>query len=212
MIKMLAGIIKVPGFDRPDMMVSIKEQEVYVDSPETVQDYLYKKLGNTMYLPEFKNLVMSPLDVDKILDLTVKNLSGGQMQRVAITLCLGRPADIYLLDEPSAHIDVEDRMNVSKILRHFASINKKSIFLVEHDMIMATSTCDKVIVFTGEPGVKCKASAPTDIKSGINQFLSILGVTMRRDKYSGSGRPRINKRDSLRDREQKKLGQYFIID
>jgi len=212
MIKLLAGIIKIDGFERPDMRVSIKEQEVYVDSDESVHDYIYKKIGNTLYNHEFKTNVLSSLGVENLFDLVVKNLSGGQMQRVAITVCLGTSADIYLLDEPSAYIDVEDRLNVAHMLRHFAMFNKKSIFLVEHDIIMATSACDKVVVFTGNPGVKCKASSPVDIKTGINQFLEILDVTMRRDKYSGSGRPRINKKDSSKDREQKKSGQYFIID
>jgi ATP-binding cassette, sub-family E, member 1 len=212
MIKILAGIIKVDGFDRPDMGVSIKDQEVYIDSDMNVHDYIYKKIGNTLYNQEFKTGVLVPLGIEKLFDLTIKNVSGGQMQRIAITMCLGTSADIYLLDEPSAYIDVEDRLNVAHILRHFAMFNKKSIFLVEHDMIMATSACDKVIVFTGEPGIKCKASSPVDIKTGINQFLAILGVTMRRDKYSGSGRPRINKKDSSKDQDQKKSGQYFFID
>jgi ATP-binding cassette subfamily E protein 1 len=218
MIKILAGLIKVDKFDRPELSVSIKEQEVYINTQmtgtnnATVSEYIYKKIGNTLYLPEFKMNILAPLGVDKFLDLYVSKLSGGQMQRVAITICLGTSADIYLLDEPSAYIDVEDRLTVSKILRQFSYTTKKSVFLVEHDMIMATSTCDKVIVFTGEPGLNCKASSPMDLKSGINKFLSILGVTMRRDKYSGTGRPRINKRGSLRDREQKKAGEYFIID
>ncbi|VBB18416.1 68 kDa protein, putative [Yasminevirus sp. GU-2018] len=212
MIKILAGMIKVDNFDRPEMSVSIKEQEVYINVDTTVSDYIYKKIGNVLYNQEFKASTINPLGVDKMLDLTVKNLSGGQMQRVAIVVCLGTPADMYLLDEPSAYIDVEDRITVSKILRHFASFNKKAIFLVEHDIVMATNTCDKVVVFTGNPGVECTASAPVDLKTGINQFLSILGVTMRRCKYSGSGRPRINKRGSLRDREQKQVGQYYLIE
>lgn len=212
MIKILSGIIKIDGFERPELSVSVKDQEVYIKDPGSVRDYIYKKIGNTLYNPEFIHNVLKPLGIEQLMDLIVQDLSGGQMQRVAITMCLGTSADIYLLDEPSAFIDVEDRMAISKLLRHFASMTKKSIFLVEHDMIMATNTCDKVIVFTGEPGVKCKASRPVDIKQGINQFLSVLGITMRRDKYAGTGRPRINKKDSQGDKEQKKSGQYFIMD
>ena len=212
MIKMLAGIIKADEFERPEMSVSIKEQEVYIDSDLTVSEYIYKRIGNTLYNSDFKINILNPLGVDKLFDLDVNHLSGGQMQRVAITICLGTPANIYLLDEPSAYIDVEDRIVMAKMLRSFAGTSKASIFLVEHDIIMATSTCDKVIVFTGEPGVNCIASTPVDIKTGINSFLKILNVTMRRDKYSGTGRPRINKRNSLRDNEQKKSGQYFIMD
>jgi ATP-binding cassette, sub-family E, member 1 len=204
----------VDGFERPELSCSIKEQEVYLNigSQITVKDYMYGKIGNTLYDSNFRINILVALGVENLFDLYVNNLSGGQMQRVAITVCLGTPADIYLLDEPSAYIDVEDRILISRILKQFAYFNKKSVFLVEHDMIMATSTCDKVIVFTGEPGIKCKAMAPTDIKAGINEFLSILGVTMRRDRYAGTGRPRINKLGSQRDKEQKSTGNYFIIE
>lgn len=212
MIKMIAGMIKPDGLDMPELCVSVKEQEVYVDSPLTVRDYIYKKIGNTLYLQDFKVNVLTPLGVEKLFDLTVKDLSGGQMQRIAITVCLGAQADIYLLDDPSAYIDVEDRIVISKILRKFAYLSKKTIFLVEHDMIMATSTCDKVVVFTGKPGLSCTASSPTDLKTGINNFLKILDVTMRKDTFSGTGRPRINKKDFVRDREQKLKGEYFIIE
>ncbi len=212
MIKILAGMISLKDFARPELSVSIKEQEVYVESQQLVRDYMYSKIGNILFDSDFKMNVLIPLGVESIMDYKMFTLSGGQTQRVGITVCLGTKADVYLLDEPSAFIDVEDRMQISKILRQFALSSKKSIFLVEHDMIMATSTCDRVIVFTGDPGIKCKASAPQDIKTGINKFLSILGVTMRRDKYSGSGRPRINKSGSQRDKEQKKTGEYFILE
>lgn len=210
MIKILAGIIKVKDFERPELSVSIKEQEVYIDLNITVQDYVYKKIGNTLYDNNFRINILLPLSVDKLFDMIIRNLSGGQMQRVAIAVCLGTQADIYLLDEPSAYIDVEDRIIISKILKQYTYFSKKSLFLVEHDMIMATSTCDKVIVFSGEPGVKCKASTPTDIKTGINQFMKQLGVTMRKDMHSG--RPKINKYGSYKDKEQRNTGQYFIID
>lgn len=215
MIKLLAGQIGA-DFNRPELSVSIKEQEVYVsDSDCTVHDYIYKKIGNMLYNQEFKNGVINQLAVDKLFDLSIQNLSGGQMQRVAISVCLGTPADLYLLDEPTAYIDIEDRLVISKILRHYAMFYKKSVFLVEHDIIVATNTCDKVIVFTGDPSVECVATSPTDLKTGINNFMTVLNVTMRRDgresqKTNGSGRPRINKKDSVLDKEQKKSGAYFI--
>jgi ATP-binding cassette, sub-family E, member 1 len=218
MIHILAGLIVIAianGSEKsenkmPELSVSIKKQNVYETHDEKTFDFIYKKIGNMMYDGNFKNIVINPLDIEKLYDLNVNTLSGGQMQRVAITVCLGKPADLYLLDEPSAYIDIEDRITISRILKQFIFVNKKSMFLVEHDLIMATCTCDKVIVFTGEPGLNCKAMAPTDIKSGINTFLSFLGVTMRKDK--NTGRPRINKMNSQQDQEQKKNGQFFMIE
>lgn len=51
--------------------------------------------------------VMKPLSISDIIDNEVQNLSGGELQRVAIALSLGKPADIYLIDEPSAYLDSE---------------------------------------------------------------------------------------------------------
>lgn len=209
MIQILAGIIKT-NVETPELSMSMKKQDVHENSNETTFDYIYKKIGNMLYDGNFKNIVVTPMNIESLYDLTVNTLSGGQMQRVAITICLGKNADLYLLDEPSAYIDVEDRITISRVLKQFIYTNKKSMFLVEHDLIMATCICDKVIVFTGEPGVNCKALSPLDIKSGINKFLSILGVTMRKDK--NTGRPRINKTNSQQDKEQKKAGEFFIIE
>ncbi len=48
------------------------------------------------------------------MDQEVQHLSGGELQRVAITMCLGVPADVYLIDEPSAYLDSEQRIIAAK--------------------------------------------------------------------------------------------------
>ena len=69
-----------------------------------------------MYLhPQFNTDVMKPLRMEMLLDQEVKNLSGGELQRVAITLALGTPADVYLIDEPSAYLDSEQRIVAAKV-------------------------------------------------------------------------------------------------
>ena len=50
--------------------------------------------------PQFVADVMRPLKVEEIMDQEVQNLSGGELQRLAMALCLGKPADVYLIDEP----------------------------------------------------------------------------------------------------------------
>jgi ATP-binding cassette subfamily E protein 1 len=49
--------------------------------------------------------------------IQVQNLSGGELQRVAITLCLGKPADVYLIDEPSAYLDSEQRLHAARVIK-----------------------------------------------------------------------------------------------
>ena len=60
---------------------------------------------------------MKPLKIEDIIDQEVPNLSGGELQRVAITLCLGKPADVYLIDEPSAYLDSEQRLVAAKVIK-----------------------------------------------------------------------------------------------
>lgn len=79
-------------------------------------------------------------------------------------------------------MDVEQRLIVSKVIKRFTYNKKKTTFVVEHDIMMATYLADKVIVFEGEPGLECVASRPLSIKEGFNRFLKLLNVTFRKDK------------------------------
>merc|ERR1712025_71342 len=120
---------------------------------------------------QFSTDVLKPMQMDPLYDFSVQSLSGGELQRVAIVLALGKPADIYLLDEPSAYLDVEQRIVAARVIKRFILHAKKTAFIVEHDFIMATYLADRVVVYTGTPGVNCTASAPKPLVEGMNQFL-----------------------------------------
>jgi ATP-binding cassette subfamily E protein 1 len=154
--------------------------------------------------------VLKPLDIESLYDQEVKHLSGGELQRVALTLCLGTPADLYLIDEPSAYLDSEQRIHASKVIKRFILHTKKTAFVVEHDFIMATYLADRVVCYDGQPGINCTARAPQMLQDGMNSFLKNLDITFRRDP--SNHRPRINKLESTKDREQKTSGVYFHID
>lgn len=148
--------------------------------------------------------------IDAIADQDVQHLSGGELQRTALVLALGKPADIYLIDEPSAYLDVEQRIVAARVIKRFILHAKKTAFIVEHDFIMATYLADRVIVYTGRPGIHCIASTPQNLLEGMNKFLEQLEITFRRDPTNF--RPRINKIDSVKDREQKSAGSYFVLE
>merc|ERR1712203_31559 len=98
--------------------------------------------------------------IDPIKDQDIQVLSGGELHRVALVLALGKPADMYLIDEPSAYLDVEQRIVAARAIKRYILHSKKTAFIVEHDFIMATYLADRVIVYTGQPGVHCTARAP----------------------------------------------------
>jgi ATP-binding cassette subfamily E protein 1 len=141
------------------------------------------------------------------MDRSISILSGGELQRVAIAGCLLRDADIYLIDEPSAFLDVEQRLSAAKIIRRIVEAKGKAAFIIEHDLIMCDLVSDRLIIFDGEPGRSGFASSPQDMRSGMNFFLKMMNITLRRD--AKTGRPRINKLGSKLDSAQKSIGEYY---
>jgi len=192
--------------------ISYKKQHVnFGKFCGTVEELLQKKLSCAMMGDAmFSLMVMKPLKIDDIFDLKVSTLSGGERQRLAIALCLGVNASVYLIDEPSADLDYEQRIITAKVIRKWI-VNHlgKTCFLIEHDFLMSSLITDRVIVYEGEPSVNCVAKAPVDMVGGFNSFLKQLGITFRRD--GDNFRPRINKRGSVKDREQKKSGNYYLF-
>ena len=141
-IRMLAGLLKSDEeeagkhVELPRLSVSYKPQKISPKFEGSVRALFYAKIRTSFLHPQFNTDVIKPLAIERILDQELKYLSGGELQRVALVLCLGRPADIYLIDEPSAYLDSEQRIVVSKIIKRFIIHSKKTGFVVEHDFIM----------------------------------------------------------------------------
>ena len=206
-VKVLAGEIKPdegdPGID---VKISYKPQYIKADIPVRVQDFLRgisKHFGTSYYEVEISN----PLQLDKIYDNMLTDLSGGELQRVAIAACLSQEADLYILDEPSAHLDVEQRSMVTKVLNRFAENNNKTALVVDHDIYMIDMLSQRLVVFEGKPSVYGEAHGPFSMEDGMNRFLKNLGITFRRDEETR--RPRVNNLGSRLDREQKESGNYY---
>lgn len=180
----------------------------------TVLELLHHRIKSSYFNPTFQSDVIKQLDVEILLPRRLDELSGGELQRVFIVLCLGTNADIYLLDEPSANLDIEKRLKVTKVIKKFIINNNKSAFIIEHDIIMSVAFAQEfgsnillVKQDSFENGIKnCSISEPLDFHQGINGFLKLMGITMR---ISGHNRPRINKFNSQLDQEQKKTGKYY---
>jgi len=210
-IRLLAGgLTPDSGVKVPEMNVSYKPQKISPKSDSSVLGLLHSKLGTAWQHPQFQTDVFKPMQLENLLDQDVKLLSGGELQRLALVLALGKPADIYLIDEPSAYLDSEQRIIASKVIKRFILHAKKTAFVVEHDFIMATYLADRVVVYEGEPSVDCTACPPQPLLEGMNKFLKQLDITFRRDP--SNFRPRINKHNSVMDREQKEAGQFFFYD
>lgn len=211
-IRMLARQQQVDEYEFPipELSISYKPQKIQPKFEGSVKQLLELKIGNSLGQNMFKEMVLLPLDLEYLYDRKVKRLSGGELQRVAIALALGASADLYLIDEPSAFLDAEQRVIIAKIIKRYIMNTNKTAFIVEHDFIMATYLANRVLVFDGTPGVSTIAREPQLLVLGMNYFLRQMEVTLRSDP--NTHRPRINKYNSVKDRDQKSAGKYFVLE
>lgn len=151
--------------------------------------------------------LITPLDIEPLFTKNLSELSGGELQRVMVAKCLSENADVYLLDEPSAYLDVEQRLIVSKVIKDFILTNEKAGLVVDHDLLFVDYLSEKIIVFEGVPAVKGYANTPLSMEAGMNKFLKDINLTFRRDPESN--RPRSNKPGSQKDVEQKNAGKLY---
>ncbi|HLB69699.1 MAG: ribosome biogenesis/translation initiation ATPase RLI [Candidatus Methanoperedens sp.] len=206
-VKVLAGEIEptTGGIDI-DIKVSYKPQYIKADEQVAVADLL-RSITRQFDTSYYQTEILKPLQLERILGQNVSDLSGGELQRVAIAACLSRTADLYLLDEPSAHLDVEQRVLTTKVIRRFAENNKVSAMVVDHDIYMIDMLSDRLLVFEGQPMLSGEVLGPFNMRDGMNRFLRNIGITFRRDEETK--RPRVNKLDSQLDRTQKAEGEYY---
>jgi len=202
-VKMLAGVIE-PTEGSIDSQVKVSYKPQYIKPVSGTVDEIFKR---TNLNPFYEKEVAKPLGIDELKDREIKELSGGELQTVAIALCLSREADVYLLDEPSAYLDATQRMKVAKVIKRVMEKGGVAALVVDHDVYFIDMVSQSLMVFTGKPGKEGKGMGPFDLRTGMNIFLKELGVTFRRDEESN--RPRVNKPDSRLDREQRAMNEYY---
>ncbi|MGC9122838.1 MAG: ribosome biogenesis/translation initiation ATPase RLI [Thermoplasmata archaeon] len=209
-VKMLAGLEKPDeGFISTQMKISYKPQYIRIDEDITVYDYIERNIGEKIEDNFFKMEIWEPLNLKLLSESKMADLSGGELQIVEIASCLGREADIYLMDEPSAYLDSSRRIFVSKVIRRFIENSKKTALVVDHDIYLIDLISDSLMVFEGEPAKKGVGNGPFPMREGMNRFLKNVDITFRRDE--NTKRPRINKPGSYNDREQKNKGEFYYI-
>ena len=208
LIKIFAGEMEYDdGWVTKEANVSYKPQHIETEFEGTVREYMDTELGPRWHSGEFNAKVIKALGIEKLLEQNMMTLSGGELQVVSIATCLGKDADIYLLDEPSAHLDANARMEAAKAIRRTMESNEKSAFVIDHDVYFIDIVSDTLLVFEGEGGKRGTADGPLTLRKGMNRFLEEVNVTFRRDH--DTKRPRINKPESRKDREQRAKGEYF---
>jgi ATP-binding cassette subfamily E protein 1 len=208
MMKMIAGVEK-PDSGSIDKKIKIAYKPQYLQNDIDIEviALLDKANGNPVEGSLEEEQILEPLKIKKLYNKSVKNLSGGELQKVAVASCLLQKVDLYALDEPSAFLDVEDRIVVAKFLQKFVRSFGKSAIVIDHDLQLMDLVSDTMIIFEGESGIVGQATSPMPKADAMNRFLKSLDMSFRRDERSL--RPRVNKLESRLDKDQKASGNYY---
>jgi len=205
--RILAGELKPDNVKfNEKIKISYKPQYIKPESDSTVAEML-ASITKEFGTDDYKIRIIRPLQLERLLNMKLTELSGGELQRAAIAVCLSRDADLYLLDEPSAYLDVEQRLIIAKALREFIIQRNASALVIDHDLLFLDYISDRLLVFKGTPALKGETLGPVSMKEGMNTFLKKVEITLRRDPETL--RPRVNKLGSVLDRLQKEKNEYY---
>ncbi|MEZ0318873.1 MAG: ribosome biogenesis/translation initiation ATPase RLI [Pyrobaculum sp.] len=182
--------------------IAVRNQDVPVSL------WLAQQVGDFSDSPIWPDL-NSGFNLGPLLERKMGELSGGELQRVVVASALLKKADLYVLDEPMAYLDVEQRITVARTIRRIIEESESAMLVVEHDIAMLDYMSNAVMPFVGEPGMRGQSPGPLDMRTGMNIFLKWADASFRRDVKSG--RPRLNKPGSALDREQKERGELYYV-
>ncbi|HYA54863.1 MAG TPA: ribosome biogenesis/translation initiation ATPase RLI [Thermoplasmata archaeon] len=210
-VRMLAGVESpTRGAPPPGVTVSYKPQYLKATQPASLRERQNALAGDPTFDAKlFERELVPGLHLDEVLDVALTDLSGGELQRAAVALALARPATLYLLDEPSAYLDADERMSMARLIRRQVERQAVSALVVDHDVYFLDLACDALMVFRPDAsdGSRGRGDGPFPMREGMNRLLRTVDITFRRD--AETLRPRINREGSVLDREQRAKGEYY---
>ncbi len=114
--------------------------------------------------------ICEKLSITNILDREISQVSGGELQRIAIAATMLKKANVYIFDEPSSFLDIKQRLRVAKILRELAT-PETAVLVIEHDLILLDYMTDFIHIIYGEQAAYGIVSKVKSSKTGINIYL-----------------------------------------
>jgi len=204
------------GYLHPDkgvweerLTISYKPQYITKEFDGTVEEFITNYSHKYIHDENLMQQMYKPLGIENLFSHTIDELSGGQLQRTFIAACLTKDANLYLIDEPSAYLDVEERLRIAEIIRSHTKRTDSTTIAIEHDIQIIDALADRLLIFLGEPGKNGYTIGPLNKQKGMNSFLKSLDITFRRDPETG--RARINKKGSKKDVQQRINDEYYYI-
>jgi iron complex transport system ATP-binding protein len=131
---------------------------------------------------EIINRSIDTVHIHSVLDKKLLELSDGQMQMVMIARALAQETPVLLLDEPTAHLDLNNRVEIMNLLRKLARLEGKSILVATHELDLALQTAD--LIWLSMPDKSIKTGVPEDLvlDGSLDKVFQLKGFDLRTGK------------------------------
>lgn len=135
-------------------IMAVVPEETLITFPFTVEDLVL--MGRTPHLSFLESAKSEDLkiiervsrqtDIKHLSHRLINELSSGERQRVFIAQALAQEPRILLLDEPTAHLDINHQMEIFNLLKDLQTANGLTIVVVSHDLNLAALYCQKLLL------------------------------------------------------------------
>lgn len=177
-------LFSIPRKQLATRLSCLPQQQIVPDIPaETLVSYgrhphlgFAQKLTDTDW--ETVRAAMQKTGTAEFAHRSLTTLSGGERQRVFLAMLLAQDTDFLLLDEPTTYLDIRHQFEIMALCRDLCRCGK-TVIAVLHDLPLALSSCDRLIVL--ENG-RCAAEGTPDLLYENGDLERIFGVRLHRGK------------------------------
>ena len=169
-------IESLPRGELRDFLISVKDGKIKVAVKPQNVDKLPKRVKGSVRellskVDERRILdeMTQKLGIYHLLDRQIQQLSGGELQRMAICATILREADVYFFDEPSSYLDIHERMRMVKIIQELSE--SKRVIVIEHDIAVLDVLADLIHIVYGKKGAFGIFTPARSTRQAINTYL-----------------------------------------
>ncbi len=128
------------------------------------------------------NHAISQVSIQDLLDRSIHELSDGQMQMVMIARALAQDTPVLLLDEPTAHLDLNNRVEIMNLLRRLAKKNNKAILVSTHELDLALQTADLIWLATHQKSIRTGIPEDLVLNGSFDEVFRFKGFDLKTGK------------------------------
>ena len=135
---------------------------------------------------------LAQVHLEHLADKNIEELSDGQLQMTMIARALAQETEILLLDEPTAHLDLNNRVEIMNLLRHLARTTNKAILIATHELDLALQTAEKIWLATSNKKILTGLPEDLVLDGSFDEVFKLKGFDLKTGKMSHEAHRKIS--------------------